>query len=93
MTITAKKTLYTGLGASAVAHIVDKNGVLVVSASLKGVDSAEVENLLSVGLVDTNVGRLIGGSRPRGLRHGLSTIPRRIASRTASVFEHTWSLS
>jgi hypothetical protein len=47
--------MYTGLGASAVAYVVDKDGELVVTSSLKGVDSAEVPNLLSVGLTSTDV--------------------------------------
>lgn len=51
----SKAHMYTGLGASAVAYVVDKDGELVVTSSLKGVDSAEIENLLSVGLTSTDV--------------------------------------
>jgi hypothetical protein len=51
----SKAHMYTGLGASAVAYVVDKDGELVVTSSLKGVDSAEIEKLLSVGLTSTDV--------------------------------------
>jgi hypothetical protein len=51
----SKAHMYTGLGASAVGYVVDKDGELIVTASLKGVDSAEIENLFSVGLVSTDI--------------------------------------
>jgi hypothetical protein len=51
----SKAHMYTGLGASAVGYVVDKDGEIIATASLKGVDSAEVENLFSVGLTSTDI--------------------------------------
>lgn len=51
----SKAHMYTGLGASAVAYVVDKSGELIATSSLKGVDSAEIENLFSVGVVSTDI--------------------------------------
>lgn len=51
----SKAYMYTGMGGAAYAYLVDKNGELVMKASLKGVDSAEVEKLFSVGFVSTDI--------------------------------------